>query len=89
MGYSSSTIQARLALFEQLWAHSPDNMFEVILDAEGDFVVVDLNPSQANNLGMRVESMRGKKIRELFDADVVRVIEEKYHRCLASNAPRS
>lgn len=74
-------------LLGHLWQHSPDNMFIVSLDEEGDFIIDDINPAQGRNLNLEADAVRKVKIRELFARDTAALVEAKYFRCLQQNRP--
>lgn len=84
MNNISKVEQSKIDLFEHFWSNSDDNMFLASLDEDGDFVAVDMNPSQISNLGQN-EEVLNKKLKEILGEDTACFIEEKYLKCLEEN----
>lgn len=86
MNSISKTEQSKLELFEYFWTNSEDNIFLASLDEDGDFVAIDMNPSQIEKLGHN-EDILNRKLKEILGEDNAKFIEDKYLKCLEQDKP--
>ncbi|MEF1339813.1 hypothetical protein REH81_24100, partial [Vibrio rotiferianus] len=61
-------------------------MFIVIIDEDGDFAVEDFNPAQAR-MFMTNDTLKGKKLKDLFDKPTYIKLFERYTDCIDRNQP--
>lgn len=79
----------KIKLLEYFWKHSKDNLFIVRLDKDGDFVLEDVNPSQAKNFDFNFEKVKNQKLKDFLGEQVAKDFEKKYHECLENNMPQA
>lgn len=78
--------EGRLSILDYFWKHSGDSVFIVIIDQDGDFAVEDFNPAQAR-MFMTNDTLKGKKLKDLFDRPTYTKLFERYTDCIDRNQP--
>lgn len=85
--FDSLMAEGTLKLLEYFWNNTEDNMFIVALNDNNEFYIEEINPSQAKNFNLDINTVRNTTITNLVGKEAAVIFEEKYHQCLNENRP--
>ncbi|MFC7536104.1 PAS domain S-box protein [Sphingomonas sp. GCM10030256] len=66
------------ALYRAYFENSPEALFVVEVDPQGDFRVEQVNPAHEAALGFRSDEIRGKRVAELLPAELAQQVLKTY-----------
>ncbi|HEX9954924.1 MAG TPA: PAS domain-containing protein [Allosphingosinicella sp.] len=68
------------ALYRAYFENTPEALFVVGLDDAGDFTVEEINPAHEAGVGLKIDDIRGKRVRDILPASVADRVIETYRR---------
>ncbi len=70
-----------------LFTNTPDNLFWVAVEADGNFRIEDANPAQLAALGLPKEAILDKRLEEFLPQPIAEAILDHYRQCVAKGEP--
>lgn len=68
--------------YEGVWKHSPDNMFLLRVEPDGDFVIEATNPAHEQALNIPNEYLAGKSLNQILSGDILVAVTARYQQCV-------
>jgi PAS domain S-box-containing protein len=74
------------ALYRAYFENTPEALFVIAVEADGGFVVEELNPAHEAGVGFKLADVRGKRIDEILPPTAAERVLEPYRRVVATGA---
>jgi PAS domain S-box-containing protein len=70
------------ALYRAYFVHSPEALFVIAVEADGSFLVEQVNPAHEAGLGFKLDEVRGKRLDEILPAELAKQVLGTYRYVL-------
>jgi PAS domain S-box-containing protein len=74
------------ALYRAFFENAPEALFVIGVEADGGFVVEEVNPAHEAGVGFRIDDIRGKRIDDILPPEVAKPVLENYRRVVTGGA---
>ncbi len=74
------------ALYRAYFENTPEALFVVEIDENGDFRVEEINPAHEAGVGLKIEDIRGRRIQDILPADVADQVLKTYRHVVETGA---
>jgi PAS domain S-box-containing protein len=75
------------ALYRAYFEYTPEALFVIGVEADGGFVIEQLNPAHEAGVGLMLADVRGKRIEDVLSPDIAARVLDHYRRVVAMGEP--